>query len=533
MAKKNNKKVILLNNKYLLVAPFLLSLFYIIYIYNLNFRVNGSEYEFLFSEFIILSLLISFLLLIAYFILNKFIANKYLLVLDLVIFLFALKYGILVKLLFVVFLAFSLIYKSLNKYINAFLVFVTYISFLMPLMLVLYNGFFTFNNLVSFYIRLKNVDNYNSFVVDDTTESPNIYWLHMDGMPSISFINNYYGNGLEEFSEFLNSNDFITNNDASFHGGHHTLVSLNALFNPYYYDNYFGNYLNELDNCTIKNCLTKNVVSFKDVSYKKLDNEFFSAFKKKGYTTVGITEFNIYTALKTDYIYDVGDYLVENKKLPFFENKYNSDEIYKNVLNMHWNHLMNYLFDYSNNDNSFYQEFLDVDWNSDDYPLLSDTKFLPFKASLNAIEDVRKKDNSAKLYFIDSSIMHVYWNYDENGKFIRENNTDLNDFDDCYVYTTKLLEEYVNYIKQTDPSSVIVIQGDHGIHVMPSDELKDYFSTDDRGVLNIRNSTISSIYITSEFKNDDYIYLSNPLNISRYLVNNFVGKNYEYIKNNH
>ena len=47
---------------------------------------------------------------------------------------------------------------------------------------------------------------------------------------------------------------------------------------------------------------------------------------------------------------------------------------------------------------------------------------------------------------------------------------------------------------------------------------------------NVRNSTFSSIYIPDEYKNGDEEFLSNPLNISRYIINNYVGKNYEYIK---
>ena len=35
--------------------------------------------------------------------------------------------------------------------------------------------------------------------------------------------------------------------------------------------------------------------------------------------------------------------------------------------------------------------------------------------------------------------------------------------------------------------------------------------------------------IPDKYKNGDEIYLNNPLNISRYIVNNYVGKNYEYI----
>ena len=41
---------------------------------------------------------------------------------------------------------------------------------------------------------------------------------------------------------------------------------------------------------------------------------------------------------------------------------------------------------------------------------------------------------------------------------------------------------------------------------------------------------MSAIYIPDKFKNGDEEYLNNPLNISRYLVNNYVGNNnYDYL----
>ena len=46
----------------------------------------------------------------------------------------------------------------------------------------------------------------------------------------------------------------------------------------------------------------------------------------------------------------------------------------------------------------------------------------------------------------------------------------------------------------------------------------------------IRNSVISAIYIPDKYKNGDEEYLDNPFNISRYIVNNYVGNNYEYLK---
>ena len=90
--------------------------------------------------------------------------------------------------------------------------------------------------------------------------------------------------------------------------------------------------------------------------------------------------------------------------------------------------------------------------------------------------------------------------------------------------------ELLDYIKSIDEDAVIVVQGDHGIHTIADKDIANYFNVSEEGIQEIRNSTISAIYVPKKYKNGDESFLSNPLNISRYLINNFVGENYEYIK---
>ena len=41
---------------------------------------------------------------------------------------------------------------------------------------------------------------------------------------------------------------------------------------------------------------------------------------------------------------------------------------------------------------------------------------------------------------------------------------------------------------------------------------------------------INAYYIPEQYKNGEEEYLNNPLNISRYIINNYVGDNYSYVK---
>ena len=80
-----------------------------------------------------------------------------------------------------------------------------------------------------------------------------------------------------------------------------------------------------------------------------------------------------------------------------------------------------------------------------------------------------------------------------------------------------------------DEDAVIIVQGDHGLHTVEDKYMLKIFSKDMKDVQEIRNSVISAFYIPEKYKNGDEVYLNNPLNISRYIVNNYVGENYEYL----
>ena len=87
----------------------------------------------------------------------------------------------------------------------------------------------------------------------------------------------------------------------------------------------------------------------------------------------------------------------------------------------------------------------------------------------------------------------------------------------------------LNFIKHNDKNAVIVIQGDHGIHSFEDEYIMKELDINRKELQEIRNSVMNAVYVPKEYRNGDEKVLENPLNISRYLVNNFVGTNYEYI----
>ena len=70
------------------------------------------------------------------------------------------------------------------------------------------------------------------------------------------------------------------------------------------------------------------------------------------------------------------------------------------------------------------------------------------------------------------------------------------------------------------------------IHSYENDTLMHVFNISNDEAQNIKNSVMNAVYIPEKYKNGDEKYLQNPLNISRYLVNNFMCDNsYNYIEN--
>lgn len=521
----------LISDKVLFVMPFLFSFIIFLSGFNNMFSINGSEYEFFFYELLILIGISWTIQLAFYFLLTRFITNKRIVfVISLLFVATIINIDISRTIVFFSFFIICLIInKNNNKNINAFFEIISAILTPMLILVFLFNIITASYNGISFSKRIKHYYPMEELNVDSNKKSPNIYWFHMDGVPSPGFIKKYYNEDLKMFVDELGNMDFIINEDASFVGGHHTIVALNALINPNYYDNFLKNYIAENDKCNLNSCKTYSVVTYKDLSNRRIDSELINGLKKKGYTTIGINKFNQYTALDTDYVYDISLEYPDKCKVPFFKNKYSKEEIYKNSIRSHFNEIAKKYYSYNELDNPFYEKYIKCN-NLDNYPIINNCKFLPIKEALIALDSSRSIDNNPKFYFIDNSIMHKYWNYDADGNFIRMYNTDLNDFSDSYIYTTKIILEFIQYIKETDDNSVIIFQGDHGIHVLDTQILKDYFNVDEEEVLNMRNSTISLILVPDDYKNGDEDHLKNPLNISRYLINNFVGDNYDYIK---
>jgi len=523
------------SNFILTLFPCLISLLYMLNLYSFNYKMSVMN-EILFKDAFLFCIVFTCILLVFKLVLSFILKNKQKEYVVLTIMAILLICNIKFYFIVIIFLILIFIFK---KFVNFNLSYI--ILFSMCFIIIFSIG--TLNSSISKYIHsINNTLSYKykfNLKVDKTKSSPNIYWIHCDGMMSLDDMKKYFNYDNEELKEYLNNNNYYVNSNVRMSLNHHTNTALVALFNPIYYDNFFKNYLDNLD----KRYLTgsdsiKKIVNYDELKDRRLNNEMFKALDYKGYTTYAIAGFNQYTSFYTDYYYDYykgtkkqnndnrnGDNFKLIKK---GDNSYNLVSKETDI-----NHL-NSLFDRTSIQdivkNVNILNYKNVNYNDVSIPNDGVYKAKIVKKIFKGLND-SFKDKNNKFVFVDYGIDHLPILYDKNGKYVSDDKYyDLDYYVDNYIYSTKALISILNYIKDNDGDSIIVVQGDHGIHILDDKYLKDYFNTDNQGALNIKNSTMSAIYVPEKYRNSSDKYLNNPFNFSRYIVNNYVGNNYKYIK---
>ena len=512
---------------------------FLCFYYNYNFY----NLEILFWEIILISLTFFVINSLLYLFLYKILKDyqKVFIVLILISTFFIQPFSLLQILLFIIFILLMLL--ILKKFVKKRL---SYLVGILSFILII---FFTYNFLVSIYnvsfmmIKSKSFDNSISVKVSENTESPNIYYIHCDGMMGISAMNKYFDYDDTYLTDYFNKNNYYYNEKANLAIGHKTQRALVALYNPYYYDKFFKKYLKELEQSFIDN--NKNpsfVVDYYELKDKRLNNELFNALSEKGYTVSAISEFDQYTSFYTDYFFDYYKYdedfylhVNEIDQSTYLYDKINNDYIdFELDINMeHFDNFLNRTIFSDVLDNFNFLDYSIIDNKDIDlskYPYISNTDYWIARSILKDLDYNYKIDSNPKFTFVNFKLNHFPLSFDEKGNLLDEEEVEnLDNYLGNYIYSTYLLVDILNFIKDMDSDAIIVVQGDHGIHTIKNNIIMDSFDTDIYGVQEIRNSVINAVYVPEKYRNGDEKYLGNPLNISRYIVNNFVGNNYKYI----
>ena len=530
------------HKKFLFIIPNLIYIYGFLYYYNKSFQSYSSTGEVLFYEVIILSVVFLIINSIIYLLLKKSLKDyhKLFLVMCIISGFYFIKMNILnffiyiLCILIFVFILKKFIHFQLDK-IVIFLSFVVLFLVFVQVITSIHNG-------ISVLLKFKKYHYKMEIQVKENMDTPNIYWIHCDGMMNFYDMKKYFNFKDSYFQDYLKRNHYSYNEKASLIVGHRTQSALVALFNPYYYDHFFKDYLMELQDNFIHERDSSFMVNFYELEEKRLNNELFQALKKKDYTTIAIADFNQYTGFYTDYFYDFYTYDTEGKQVTdkqefrYMDNhNMTKKDQFKLLSFMRFNHfktLLDKTILYPTLENVNYLDYEVVPYQEEDISESSYTdksNYWISKAILSGIHDsLDIKDK--KFVFIDFKLNHLPITFNAYGDFLLpDNQLNLGYYSSNYSYSTKLLVEILDYIRKNDENAMIVIQGDHGLHMLEDDLLRNYFGVSQEELQEVRNSVISAYYIPEKYQNGDEKYLDNPLNISRYLVNNYIGNNYEYI----
>ena len=529
----------ILENKFVLfLIPNLIFFSFYLNIYNKNFVSNNGQIFFL--EIIILCVVTLFINIVLYLFLSKILKfdvyEKFLIISLFCIFLLGLRP---LYYYFFGFIILVIVFKILTKLKLLNLKIIVYFYSFFIFFIFLFNLFTTFKYLSYAFFKSKGLNyDFKVYRDDNNRNQPNIYWIHCDATIGMDVMSKYFDYDNHELKEYFNKNNYFYNENARLVAGNSTRRALPALFNPYYYDNFFKDYLYDLEQVNLeKKSYTDYLVNYDELTDKRYHNELFKALKSKDYTTYGIGNFDLYTSLYTDYFYDYySDYSLNFDKFRYLKYEDNKDK-YDNYLKLlhistlvHYSYLRN-IINYSN---IYLLKGKLLDYNDVDlegYEYAKNTKDIATLTLFKGLYEIFHDSNSRKFVFLDYYLNHMPLKYDSKGEYIDKSNArSILAYKDNYIYSTHILIDILNYIKNNDSDSVIVVQADHGINVVSDDDIMNALNVTNEEVQEIRNSVINAVYVPSKYLNGNEKYLGNPLNISRYLVNSYVGHNYEYIE---
>ncbi len=367
------------------------------------------------------------------------------------------------------------------------------------------------------------------FSVDPAAQTPNVYWFHLDGMLGLDAHATWLGDDQAEFRAALKERGFALNEKASFEANHTTSVAVPALMCPYFYDNFMAEALT--GGKPIGEALTKS-----ELRAARLRNEMVLAFKARGYATTVIAPYSEYFTVLVDRYYDVYDF--SNGGILPFEG---SDE---QILAQHQERstLFNMfvlllkrwaLLAFRR---TLYIGGVGAKALEAPYAGLKDA-LGPYYASkpqtvnfFNALNDALNHPmGKPSLNVMHYMLAHYPFVNEADGKPATGDIDDIHSYPGHQHYAADVLIRSLDMILARDPEAVIVLQADHGLHGQSRAQITAAFGTD--AVRPIWNGVMSALRVPEKYESGEESFaLSNPLNMSRYLVNSFVGGNYAYVQ---
>jgi len=375
-----------------------------------------------------------------------------------------------------------------------------------------------------------------NFTVNEKAYSPNVYWILCDGLLGFDAMEKYFNDSQSELIQKLQSRGFIINKSAMLESGHNTRIAVPALMCPNYYDIRLKTILDD-HTSAMKAYSSLNL----ELSNTRYNNELINAFKEKGYTTISMSLDEDVFFPTTDYFYYVAAHytsdeeyaqlpaIIENANVEsegFYQSRFRTEKLGQIFLGGLPSKIFDFVYGYNKQKKplstkcTFTSSVLANGENSGRYTVLIDSVYDALYS-----ESILEP----KFIIIHSLMAHYPFIFNENGG-LNENTFSASAYKGHHTYAAKVLVNIIDMIVEKDPDAVIVLQADHGLHGLSEEQIDSWFGISS-DPLDIWNNVFSAIQVPEKYENGEEIYaITNPLNISRYLVNSFVGKNYSYIE---
>ena len=337
------------------------------------------------------------------------------------------------------------------------------------------------------------------FYVDSSLPTPDIYWLHLDGLMSIEMVERFWGGNYDGLREELKERGFLVYEDAMLNGGF-TWSSLYALLSPAFYDRYWSEQLSDAEHMLLtgrvnllRERLTQVGLDTEGYAIPQQYGELFNAFLERGY---GVDTGMLYGAAQPGMVtYVVTEMTrVEEEWRRFRES--DLPELLSLVTPL----------PYHPNDDSEGDvfEWRDVE-RIESTPLFT---WMDLHDAHYAIGVIMHMENPTPE--IDYP-MHVRY--------------DL--YPLVFEYAMQRMLQEIDIILESNSNAIIVLQADHGFHLADTQlhMINQGYSVEQ--VLELTHSVFSAVRITDEYGGLERPIA--PLNITRELVNRFVGENYELL----
>ena len=326
------------------------------------------------------------------------------------------------------------------------------------------------------------------FVVDGSLPSPNILWIHVDGMMSLETVERHWGLDLVAFRDELAERGFLIYEDAILHAGF-TDAALPALLSPTFFDIFWSEYLDEAKGSLRRDASSK--------MSRALTNEGLT------YTDDVFPNFELLNAfIAKDYLMIIEHTI--GVRLAWAQDERMSTE----------------------------QSYLFGRWHRDIFMDLPELLRLATPLNIDYFSTVISSelsyfDTEEHSTFTWAALYHTHVYGWSPGLYETVDYTAVHLYPAAYKRITERILYVVDSVLETDPNTVIVLQSDHGFHNAYTQQfmLDEGYSIEQ--VLELIHSVFSAVRIPPQYGGLEAPLA--PLNISRELVNRFVGENYELL----